>query len=77
MQVNAAAGNVFPRTVPLLLTLAGAGVAFTHVAVMVFAACIEVFVKVTSVGSEVDHVPLESGVIGHIPETLDDTENVT
>ena len=62
---------------PLLLILAGVAVAFTHVAVIVFAAWAEILFRLTSVGSDVDQVPLESGVIGQTPETLEDTENVT
>jgi hypothetical protein len=77
LQLNVAAGNVFPRTVPLFLTLAELAVAFTQVAVIVFAICAEMFVRLTSFGSDVDHVPMESGVMGHTPETLDETENVT
>lgn len=62
---------------PLLVILAGLDVELTHVALIVLAIWADMFVRLTSFGSEVDHVPLESGVIGHIPETLDETENVT
>jgi len=44
--------------------------------VMVLAAWADTLFKLTSFGSEVDHIPLESGIIGHLPETLNDTENV-
>jgi hypothetical protein len=77
LQLNVAAGKVLPRTVPLLVILAGLDVELTHVALIVLAIWADMFVRLTSFGSEVDHVPLESGVIGHIPETLDETENVT
>jgi hypothetical protein len=76
LQLRVAAGNVLPRTEPLLLIVAGLAVKLTQVAVMVLAAWADTLFKLTSFGSEVDHIPLESGIIGHLPETLNDTENV-
>lgn len=65
-----AEGNGFPRIVLLLLIVTGADAALTQVAVTLTSGCAVMVLRVVSVGSDVDHVPIESGVRGQFPETL-------
>lgn len=62
--------NFMPRTVPLLLMVAGAVVAPRHVARPVES-------MLVLPGSEVDHVPSVSAISGQLPVTLETTANCT
>jgi hypothetical protein len=70
LQVNVAEGNGLPRIALLLLIVTGADAAFTQVAVTLFSGCAVMVLRVVSAGSDVDHVPIESGVMGQFPEML-------
>ena len=62
--------NLTPRTVPLLLMVAGVVVAPRHLARPVES-------MLVLPGAEVDHVPTVSGVSGQLPLTLETVANCT
>jgi len=62
--------NLTPRTVPLLLMVAGVVVAPRHVARPLES-------MLVLPGAEVDHVPSLSGVSGQLPLTLETVANWT
>jgi len=62
--------NLTPRTVPLLLMVAGVVVAPRHLASPVES-------MLVLPGAEVDHVPSVSGVSGQLPLTLETVANWT
>ena len=65
-----AEANLTPRTVPLLLIVAGVVVAPRHLARPVES-------MLVLPGAEVDHVPSVSGVSGQLPLTLETVANCT
>jgi len=68
--VSVAEVNLKPRTVPLLLMVAGVVVAPRHLARPVES-------MLVLPGAEVDHVPTVSGVSGQLPLTLERVANCT
>jgi len=68
--VSVADVNFLPRTVPLLLMVAGVVVALRHVAR-------PALLMLVLPGSEVDHVPSVSAMSGQLPLTVELVENWT
>ena len=74
MQARVTGGKAWPRIFPLLLIVAGVGVAFRQVARPRVDAWL---LMVVFTVSEVDHSPMRSGIKGQLPFTEDESVNCT
>jgi|SRR5581483_10223479 len=75
LQVRVAGVNPWPRIVQLLLIVAAPAVEPRQVAVTLFPGCACMVVRLTFTGSEVDHTPSESAIIGQFPVAFDERRN--